>query len=178
MVAGTMESRGTWVGNLRRGERGLAAQHIEGGVCGALVDAEPGAGIALRIEIDDEHALADGRERGAEIDGGGGLADAAFLVGEGENARAAWPECVHGALASSGAWAKLGHFDDMRACRGQARVQAAGEAPRFVLAAVDLGLLPRGLSRTAPWFRPEERRGKLEADCGNGASARALTTSG
>src|SRR3990170_3777343 len=80
----------------RRGDGGLAAQHIEGRYR-ALVDAEPGAGIALRIEVDDEHALPDRRERRPEIDGRGGLADAALLVGERKNARAARSEWIHGA---------------------------------------------------------------------------------
>ena len=51
------------------------------------IDAEAGRGIALRIEIDDQDFLADGGERGAEIDRGRGFADAAFLVGDGEHAR-------------------------------------------------------------------------------------------
>ena len=46
----------------------------------------PGRGVALRIEIDDQDILADGGERGAEIDGGRRLADAALLVGDGEDA--------------------------------------------------------------------------------------------
>ena len=53
----------------------------------AAVDAETGRGIALRIEIDDQHFLADGGERGAEIDRRRGLADAALLVGDREHAR-------------------------------------------------------------------------------------------
>ncbi len=52
------------------------------------IDAEAGRGVALGIEIDDQHALADRGQRGAEVDGGGGLADAALLVRHGENARA------------------------------------------------------------------------------------------
>src|SRR5918995_1066396 len=51
------------------------------------VDAEPGRGIALRIEIEDEHLLADGRKRGSQVDRRCGLADAALLVGEHQNAR-------------------------------------------------------------------------------------------
>ena len=64
----------------------LAGEHVVGRAVAALaVDAEPGRGIALRVEIDDQHMLADRRERGAEIDGGRGLADPALLVGEGEH---------------------------------------------------------------------------------------------
>src|SRR5262249_57425574 len=65
----------------------MTAQHIEGRDR-ALVDAETRARVALRVEVDDEHALADRCERGAEIDGGRGLADAALLVGEREHAGA------------------------------------------------------------------------------------------
>ncbi len=84
----------------RLGERRLAAQDIEGrDFTVPVVDAEPGAGIALRVEVDDEQALADGRERRAEIDGGGGLANAALLVGQREDAGAAAQGCAHGALA-------------------------------------------------------------------------------
>ena len=81
-----------------------------------MIDAEPGAGIALRIEVDDQHALADCRERCAEIDGGRGLADAAFLIGKGEHAGAARGERAHGVKSRGvGARAKARHLDDMRA---------------------------------------------------------------
>ena len=67
----------------RVAQRRFADQHVIGrAVAAAAIDAEPGRGIALRIEIDDQHALADRRQRGAEIDRGGGLADAALLVGQ------------------------------------------------------------------------------------------------
>src|SRR5262249_33692200 len=51
------------------------------------VDAKAGRSIALGIEIDDQHALADRGEGRAEIDRGRRLADAALLVGERQNAR-------------------------------------------------------------------------------------------
>jgi hypothetical protein len=54
---------------------------------GLAIDAKASRRVALRVEIDDQHMLA-GRGHGrAEIDGGGGLANAALLVGERENAR-------------------------------------------------------------------------------------------
>jgi hypothetical protein len=66
----------------------LAGQHVIGRVTpAAAIDAETGGRVALRIKIDDQHILADGGERRAEIDRGGGLADAALLIGHGENAR-------------------------------------------------------------------------------------------
>jgi hypothetical protein len=40
----------------------------------------------LRVEVDQQDGLAGGGQGGGEVDGGGGLADAAFLVGDGEDA--------------------------------------------------------------------------------------------
>ena len=45
-------------------------------------NAEPRRGVALRIEIDDQHALADGRECRPEIYGRRRFADAALLIGD------------------------------------------------------------------------------------------------
>src|SRR5690606_41718523 len=45
-------------------------------------DAEPGRGVALRIEIHHEHPFASRGQCRAEVDGRGGLADAALLVGD------------------------------------------------------------------------------------------------
>ena len=88
MVDGTMCSRGTAVSWIASRIVDLADQHVVGRAAAVLaVDAEAGRGVALRIEVDDQHVLADRRERGAEIDRGRGLADAALLVGEGEHAR-------------------------------------------------------------------------------------------
>ena len=69
-------------------EVGLAGEHVVGRDAPALaVDAEAGRGVALRVEVDDQHLLADRGERRAEIDRRRGLADAALLVGEREHAR-------------------------------------------------------------------------------------------
>ena len=51
------------------------------------IDSEPGRRIALWIEIDDQHLLANGGERSTEIDRGRGFADTAFLVGDRNHAR-------------------------------------------------------------------------------------------
>jgi hypothetical protein len=65
----------------------LSAQDIVGGNFAAgAVDSKARGGIALRIEIDDEHFFSDRGERGSEIDGGRGLADPAFLIGKHEYA--------------------------------------------------------------------------------------------
>ena len=89
MVEGAMTSCGTAVGSTAVAHRGLAGEHVVGrGAARLALDAEPGRGVALRVEIDDQDMLADGGERGAEIDGGRGLADAALLVGDRQHARA------------------------------------------------------------------------------------------
>ena len=74
--------------DLRRGKRRPAIQHVEGRER-SLIDAKPRAGVALRIEVDDEHAFANGGERRAEIDCRRRLANSALLIGESKNAHAA-----------------------------------------------------------------------------------------
>ena len=51
----------------------------------ADVDAEAGAGVALRVEVDDQHPVAEVGQAGPEVHRGGGLADAALLVGDGHD---------------------------------------------------------------------------------------------
>ena len=83
-----MNRRGTAVGMMTSLQRPFSDQHVvTRGDARLAIDAKPGRGVALGIEIDNEHALADRGERGSEIDGGGGLADPALLVRRGENAR-------------------------------------------------------------------------------------------
>ena len=52
----------------------------------ALVDAAAHGGVALRVEVDQQHALGRVRQRGGQVDRGGGLADPAFLVGNSDDA--------------------------------------------------------------------------------------------
>jgi hypothetical protein len=47
--------------------------------------AEPGGGVRLWIEVEDEDAPPVARERSAEIDGGRRLADAALLIRQGDD---------------------------------------------------------------------------------------------
>ncbi len=49
-------------------------------------DTETGRRIALRIKIENHHPTTDGSECGAEIDGRGRFADAALLIGNGDDA--------------------------------------------------------------------------------------------
>jgi hypothetical protein len=53
-----------------------------------VLDPESRRGVALRVEIDDEHAGAGLRERRREVHRRRGLADAALLVGDREDAGA------------------------------------------------------------------------------------------
>ena len=50
-----------------------------------VLDAEGGAGVALRVEVDHQHPHPVQGERGREVDGARGLADAALLVGDGQH---------------------------------------------------------------------------------------------
>ena len=66
----------------------LACQDIVGRTApGAPIDTESSRGVTLRIEIDNQHVLADSGKRRAKIDCRGGLADAALLVGDREHSR-------------------------------------------------------------------------------------------
>src|SRR4029078_9275794 len=47
-----------------------------------LADAEAGRGVALRVHVDQQHFPADRGQRRGQIDGGGGLAHPAFLIGD------------------------------------------------------------------------------------------------
>ncbi len=51
------------------------------GVAIDAIEAEGAGGVGLGVEVDEEDALAKGREAGGQINGGGGFADSAFLVG-------------------------------------------------------------------------------------------------
>jgi hypothetical protein len=76
-----------------RGDIAFAQQDIGGGAfdC-ALVDTTTHRRVALRIDVDQQHAPLRRSERRSEIHAGRRLADAAFLIGDGENA-------VHGTAA-------------------------------------------------------------------------------
>jgi hypothetical protein len=48
--------------------------------------AEGAGGVALGVAVDDQGALFGCGERGTEVDGGGGLTDATFLIGDSDYA--------------------------------------------------------------------------------------------
>ena len=51
----------------------------------AGLDAEPGGGVRLRVEVDDQNGLLAGREGGGEVHDGGRFADPALLVCNGDD---------------------------------------------------------------------------------------------
>ena len=90
MVDGAMKSCGTAVCTMASRIVRRAGQHVVGrGAARLALDAEPGRGVALRVEVDDQHVLADRGQGGAEIDRRRGLADAALLVGDRDHPRPA-----------------------------------------------------------------------------------------
>ncbi len=77
-------------------EGGFLNQFFDGAVPGkrsvnaAALDflhAESAGSVSLRIEIDHQGGNLFLGERGRQVDGGGGLAYASFLIGDGENGR-------------------------------------------------------------------------------------------
>ena len=56
---------------------------VDGPITGAI-DPEPARGVALRVQIDDEHAVAREGQVAGQIDNRRGLSDAALLVGTGD----------------------------------------------------------------------------------------------
>ena len=73
----------------RVGELGFAEDQLVAGQPPLVaLDAEPGAGIALRVEVDDQCAMPGGGQCRRQVDRGRGFADAALLVGDREDARA------------------------------------------------------------------------------------------
>ena len=74
---GTIASCASW-----RAEQQVVDGHdVVGG------DTEPGGQRALRVEVDREHLAAVLGQRRAEVDGRRGLAHAALLIAEGDDAR-------------------------------------------------------------------------------------------
>ena len=70
-----------------RGGVGGGERVVDGaaGAAGALA-ADAARGVGLGVEVDEQDLLARQGEGGGQIDGRRGLADAAFLVGDGDDA--------------------------------------------------------------------------------------------
>ena len=58
---------------------------VDAGFKGAFVHTRSHGGIALWVQVDQQHALADLSQTRSQVDRGGGLANAAFLVGDTED---------------------------------------------------------------------------------------------
>ncbi len=94
LEAGEIE-RGGRDGQARHGRRhdgiahrSFAYQYLVRGVLPvAAIDAKSGRCIALRIEVDDQHVLANCCERGAKVDRGGRFPHTAFLIGDRDHPR-------------------------------------------------------------------------------------------
>src|SRR5690606_16596223 len=69
-------------------DRQFVDQHFIDGVLDAvLVDAGAGGGVALRVDVDQQHALFRRRQRGRKVDAGRGFAHTTFLVGDCKHCR-------------------------------------------------------------------------------------------
>ena len=71
----------------------LADERAVDGVASMQSSAEGARGVGLGVEVDEQHALPQGRQAGGEIDGGRGLADSAFLVGDSNCFHSSWKTC-------------------------------------------------------------------------------------
>ena len=60
---------------------------VDRGFASLMFDAHAGGGIALGVEVDHEHPVAEVGQRGAQAHGGRGFAHAALLVGDGDDPR-------------------------------------------------------------------------------------------
>ena len=50
-----------------------------------MLDSQCGRCVALRVHVNDHHARSPERQRSRNVDRGGGLADATFLIGYGDD---------------------------------------------------------------------------------------------
>ena len=86
--AGMTHRFSTWSGAERQSGRRVGHQRFVDGPGFRRLPFEPDAAceIALRIDVDQQHPTAGERDRGGQVDGGGGLSDAALLIGDGDDA--------------------------------------------------------------------------------------------
>ena len=114
-------------------ERHLVHQHVvHRRLEAAVLDAEPGRGVALRVEVDDQRALAELGQAGADVDRRRGLADAALLVGDGDDAgerdarrrRSAATSTSGGRRSAGAGWPREGSSRD--GLFGRARADRSG----------------------------------------------------
>ena len=97
MVAGTQNSRslcGSAAAAVCNGISPSSTSYDDGVPGLAVGDAQRGAGVALRVQIDDERLESLDGQRGGQVHRGGRLAHAALLVGDREKS----------AMARAGQW--------------------------------------------------------------------------
>ena len=63
------------------------------GRCGLPFQTDAAGQVALRVHVDEQDLLFRQGEGGREVDGGGGLPDAAFLIGDGQDAGSHYVIC-------------------------------------------------------------------------------------
>src|ERR1700730_15612400 len=62
-------------------------QRLGDGLLYVFFESESASQVALRVEIDQQHATAAERKGRAKVGGGGGFPDPALLIGNGDNCR-------------------------------------------------------------------------------------------
>ena len=157
--------------------RSRAARRRRDSVERALVDARSHRGIALRIQVDHQHALPDLAQAGGQIDGGGGLADAALLICDAENSSGRPRSIVNDRAAGALVDARL--HPDQAAVRIEAR-----DRQRFHVKQFDSWVASRRSPNPAVCLssQPNGRRepadvGSVRANCGREPKARDTITS-
>ena len=135
------------------------------------LDAQPAGGVALRIEIDEQHLGAGLGEAGGDVDGGGRLADAALLVGDGDDAsHGKWARAVVRGDAVEG-WAQtLMAVAILPAApdAGQRRVTPSAGIGRAAASAPD----PRAAGSSRDTARPSRTRHRPSDRGASGGAAR------
>ena len=112
-AAGSIGTSAAW-------QLALAEQHLAGAALELLlVDAAAHGRVALRIEVDQQHAALGRRQRRGEIDRGGRLADAALLVRDRDDALHA-TSVLHRA-ESAGESSAAACLEGLASVRGDAR---------------------------------------------------------
>src|SRR4029077_12514366 len=118
--------------------------------------AEAARGIPLRIAVDEQDPALEGAEAGAEVDGGGGLADPTFLVRDSEN---------HGSVSFKGSLER-GPAPECAASRSP---RAAGCRRRPAPAAARDRARPPRAGRARPWSTVGRGRSRSRGRAGGPA---------
>ena len=92
---------------VRIGRRVVAGERVVDGARAGRLPSQPDAAreVGLRIHVDEQHLLVRQCQRGREVDGGRGFADAALLVGDGDDA------APHSKLLRCKTLRRFGHLD-------------------------------------------------------------------